>query len=29
MERPHLALAWQTPFEKRAANLGLPIKAAA
>jgi transposase InsO family protein len=28
-ERPHQALAWQTPFEKRAANLGLPVEAAA
>jgi putative transposase len=28
-ERPHQALAWQTPFEKRAANLGLPTEAAA
>ena len=28
-ERPHQALAWQTPFENRAANLGLLIEAAA
>lgn len=28
-ERPHQALAWLTPFEKRTANLGLPTAAAA
>lgn len=28
-ERPHQALAWQTPFEKRAANLGLSLETAA